>query len=155
MDCTSRLPSLCHDPSPRVLDRAGVAALLGISARHLDDVRRHDATFPRPRMVGSLARWHCDVVLDWVREASLGSSTDAGARPHAEGDGVVSSTASNPGSTPCPLPPPHRDVSDLLTATAEEASPSAPVDDVNGRVRRAGTDGTVQARSERRSRARV
>lgn len=47
-----------------------VATYLGISRRHLDDIRGEDTTFPAPRMLGRLPRWNPEVVIAWVTLAA-------------------------------------------------------------------------------------
>lgn len=49
-----------------ILGPRELAALLRISERHLSDVRREDATFPVPRLVGTSPRWHISAVLAWI-----------------------------------------------------------------------------------------
>ncbi|WP_311215502.1 hypothetical protein [Aeromicrobium sp. WCS2018Hpa-33] len=48
------------------LDPEAVAALLGVSRRHLDVVRAKDPSFPLPREVGSLPRWTYESLQAWV-----------------------------------------------------------------------------------------
>ncbi|MBB4739041.1 putative DNA-binding transcriptional regulator AlpA [Actinoplanes octamycinicus] len=50
-------------------DIEDVAAYLKISTRHLGDIRTEDPTFPAPRMLGSLPRWHPRTVEDWLAAA--------------------------------------------------------------------------------------
>ena len=116
VDSSSQLPTSTNNPLHMVLDRVGVAALLGISARHFDDVRREDPSFPCPRMVGSLARWHRDVVLEWVRVASLSPVADTRGD---ERETEMTSPTLDPG-----LPGSGRSVSTLLAATPAPASSS-------------------------------
>lgn len=52
-----------------LLDRAGVAALLGIAPKgSLMFELRNDPRFPRPCYLGRLPRWFKSEVLDFVRK---------------------------------------------------------------------------------------
>ncbi|VXB06444.1 conserved hypothetical protein [Aeromicrobium sp. 9AM] len=64
------VPSVLHVP---MLDPEAVADVLQISIRHLADLRREDATFPAPRMVGSLPRWTYESIYAWVELPSRGA----------------------------------------------------------------------------------
>jgi predicted DNA-binding transcriptional regulator AlpA len=50
-------------------DIEDVATYLKISTRHLGDIRAEDPSFPPPRMLGSLPRWHPKTVEDWLAAA--------------------------------------------------------------------------------------
>ncbi|WP_168929351.1 hypothetical protein [Nocardioides sp. GY 10113] len=90
-DCDCRSNASWTD---RILDAAGVAAYLGVSPRHLADLRREDPGFPAPRMLGTLPRWSAQVLHDWI--ASPGSPGSAG--------GATDATAPTDGSNR-PAPP--------------------------------------------------
>ncbi|NPC42670.1 hypothetical protein [Nocardioides sp. zg-1230] len=40
--------------------------MLGISVRHLDDVRAEDETFPEPKMLGRSPRWAPSAIRRWM-----------------------------------------------------------------------------------------
>jgi predicted DNA-binding transcriptional regulator AlpA len=52
----------------QMLDPPALADMLRISIRHLDNVRRDDTSFPRPRMLGTLPRWSPEVIRRWMAE---------------------------------------------------------------------------------------
>ena len=56
-------------PTEKMLDPTTLAEMLRISDRHLADVRREDATFPAPKMLGTLSplESHCHPPLDGRR----------------------------------------------------------------------------------------
>jgi len=56
--------------APRAWSPDDVATYLGISRRHLDDIRAEDDTFPAPRRLGRLPRWTPDVIRAWVDAAA-------------------------------------------------------------------------------------
>lgn len=54
-------------------DTQQVARYLNVSERHIRNLRKRDASFPAPRMVGRRPRWAADAVPSWV--AGGGSSS--------------------------------------------------------------------------------
>lgn len=58
-------PATNRTLDPLLIDRAGVAALLGCSERHVYRLLT-DGLMPRPVRVGSLVRWRCDDLEEWV-----------------------------------------------------------------------------------------
>lgn len=64
-------------PIEKMLSPDGLAEVLNISRRHLDDLRREDLTFPRPLMLGRLPRWSPVVIRQWTQ----GSAAAVAATP--------------------------------------------------------------------------
>jgi predicted DNA-binding transcriptional regulator AlpA len=64
-------------PIEKMLSPDGLAEVLNISRRHLDDLRREDLTFPRPLMLGRLPRWSPVVIRQWTQgSAALPATSD-------------------------------------------------------------------------------
>ena len=80
----------------RVLDPAGAAAFLGISDRHLFDVRKVDKTFPTPRMVGTLPRWTESSLLAWIEKPSLQSTAVANGQDSQVDESPAAETEQGP-----------------------------------------------------------
>lgn len=53
-------------PTEKMLTPATCAEMLGISERHLTNLRQTDPTFPAPRMLGTLPRWSPSVIRRWM-----------------------------------------------------------------------------------------
>ena len=53
-------------PTERMLTPATLAEMLGISERHLTDLRNEDPTFPQPVWLGKLPRWSPAVIRRWM-----------------------------------------------------------------------------------------
>lgn len=53
-------------PTEKMLTPTSLAEMLDISERHLTDVRREDATFPAPIMLGTLPRWSPAAIRRWM-----------------------------------------------------------------------------------------
>ncbi|GAA2572769.1 hypothetical protein GCM10010435_54470 [Winogradskya consettensis] len=66
-------------------DTEDVAAYLKISTRHLGDIRTEDPTFPTPRMLGSLPRWHPKTVEDWLAAAEPAAPAKSEPKPRKRG----------------------------------------------------------------------
>jgi predicted DNA-binding transcriptional regulator AlpA len=49
-------------------DTQQVACYLNVSERHIRNLRKKDASFPAPRMVGCLPRWCPVAVRRWVAD---------------------------------------------------------------------------------------
>lgn len=53
-------------PTEKMLTPAACAEMLGISERHLTNLRKTDPTFPAPKMLGTLPRWSPSVIRRYM-----------------------------------------------------------------------------------------
>lgn len=53
-------------PTEKMLTPTSLAEMLAISDRHLTNLRREDATFPAPVMLGKLPRWSPATIRRWM-----------------------------------------------------------------------------------------
>lgn len=65
-------------PIQQMLSPTSLAAMLGISERHLADVRHEDPSFPAPVMLGTLPRWSPATILRWMDRPLDGDASTQG-----------------------------------------------------------------------------
>ncbi|WP_418063740.1 hypothetical protein [Pimelobacter simplex] len=71
-------------PIENMLSPKGLAEVLDVSRRHLDDLRREDPTFPQQLMLGRLPRWCPVVIWQWTEGTAalaLGDEAEGDAQP--------------------------------------------------------------------------
>lgn len=81
-------PATNRTLDPLLIDRAGVAALLGCSERHVYRLLT-DGLMPRPVRVGSLVRWRRDELEEWVAHGCTALAMSAMHRRAGHLDGAV------------------------------------------------------------------
>lgn len=64
---TAEAPLPGPQPEPLMIDVRGVAALLGVSARHVQGLDYSGRLGPMPVKLGRSARWSIEEVREWVR----------------------------------------------------------------------------------------
>jgi predicted DNA-binding transcriptional regulator AlpA len=84
-----------YAPTEKMLTPTTLAEMLGISERHLTDVRKEDPAFPAPKMLGKLPRWSPTAIRRWM-DNDTGTATCACINtesPHTAAAGAKTRTA--------------------------------------------------------------
>jgi hypothetical protein len=96
-----------------------VAAALQISVRHLKTIRDEDASFPAPRLLGTVPRWAPASIARWLAGDPTSSSSATN-----EGDAPAEAVPAPAGATRRRKPPAGRPAA---KAAAQSASSTGPV----------------------------